>query len=221
MLDIVVHNHAATREPLTLSCAVYVDGASEPYILNLPYYQGAVSDRQTQTITLPVSALVDDPARHKRARVEITAVGMDERAWANNEFTVDFGGEDALRFIGQPEDVTAQEGEDVSFQVEVAGGKPPYTYQWQVWDPKHEKWVDLPGFTGPTLGRKDIEKQWDGARFRCVVTDAEGMQIVSQEVTLTIRDGVDTGDHSHLLLYLAVAVTALILLWWMRRRSAV
>ena len=42
--------------------------------------------------------------------------------------------------------MTAQEGEDVTFQVEVGGGKPPYTYQWQVWDPKHEKWMDLPGF---------------------------------------------------------------------------
>ena len=220
MLDIVVHNHAATREPLTLSCAVYVDGASEPYILNLPYYQGAVSDRQTQTITLPVSALVDDPAKHKRARVEITAVGMDERAWANNEFTVDFGGEDALRFIGQPDDVTAQEGEDVSFTVEAAGGVKPYTYQWQVFNPRTGEWVDLPGFTGPTLNRKDIEKKWDGCKFRCVVTDAAGTQIISQEVTLTVRDGVDTGDHSHLPLYLAVALAALILLWWMRRRSA-
>jgi hypothetical protein len=52
------------------------------------------------------------------------------------------------------------------------------------------------------------------------VTDAEGTQIISQEATLTIRDGVDTGDHSNLSLYLAVAIAALIMLWWMRRRSA-
>ena len=87
-----------------------------------------------------------------------------------------------------------------------------------MWDTKQEKWVDLPGFTEPTLSRKDIEKKWDGARFRCVVTDAEGTKIVSQEVTLTVRNRVDTGDHSNLSLYLAVAHAALALLWWMRRR---
>ena len=87
-----------------------------------------------------------------------------------------------------------------------------------MWDPKHEKWVDLPGFTGPTLSRRDIEKKWNGARFRCVVTDGKGTQIVSQEVTLTVRDGVDTGDHSNLPLYLVVVLIGLALLWWTRRR---
>jgi hypothetical protein len=86
-----------------------------------------------------------------------------------------------------------------------------------VWDPKHEKWVDLPGFTGPTMSRKNIEKKWDGARFRCVVTDAEGTQIISQEFTLRVRDGVDTGDHSSLPLYLAVALAAIALLVLLHR----
>jgi len=51
------------------------------------------------------------------------------------------------------------------------------------------------------------------------VTDAEGAQIVSREVTLHVRDGVDTGDHSNLQLYLAVALVALALLGLLRRRS--
>ena len=219
MLDIVIHNHAVTREPITLSCSVYVDGSEEPYVMNLPYYNKAVSSRKTQTITLPVSALVDDPSAHKRARVVVTAVGRNERAYANNEFTVDFDGEDPLRFIKQPEDVTVQEGEDVSFSVEVGGGTKPYTYQWQVWDEKHKKWVDLPGFTGPTLSRKDIEKKWNGCKFRCVITDATGAQIISQVFTLTVRDRVPTGDDSNLPLYLAVALAALVLLILLRRRA--
>lgn len=78
--------------------------------------------------------------------------------------------------------------------------------------------VHLKGFNQPILSRKDIEKKWDGSKFRCVVTDDRGTQIISHEVTLTVRDGVDTGDHSNLPLYLAVAITALALLWWMRRR---
>ena len=123
-----------------------------------------------------------------------------------------------MHFVTHPEDVTAQEGENVSFTVEFAGGVQPYAYQWQIWDEKHQKWVDIPGFTGPTLSRKDIEKKWDGCKFRCVVTDAAGTQIISQEVTLTVRDKVPTGDSSNLPLYLAVAMIALALLVILRRR---
>ena len=217
-LDIVLHNYAAFDDDIKLACAVYVDGATDPYYVNLPYYSQALVNRSTQTISMPLSALVDDPGAHKRARVEITAIGEEECVLINNEFTIYLGGGSPLYFITQPEDVTVQEGEDVSFTVEVGGGKQPYTYQWKIWDEKHQKWVDLPGFDEPTLSRKDIEKKWDGCKFRCVVTDADGTQIISQEVTLGVRDRVDTGDDSSLPLYLAIALAALILLWWMRRR---
>ena len=217
-LDIVIRNHAATREGMQLVCAVYVDGSDEPTYINLPCYEDAPLSHRTQTVSLPVSALVDDPGLHRTTRVEILSAGQEERAYASNEFTVYLDGADPLRFVKQPESVTAQEGEDVSFSVEVAGGIKPYTYQWQIWDEKHQKWVDLPGFTGPVLSRGDIEKKWDGCRFRCVVTDADGTQIISDEVTLTVCDKVPTGDDSNLPLYLAVAAVALVLLILLRRR---
>ena len=217
-LDITVHDFAAFGDNTKLACAVYVDGASEPYYVNLPYYENALADRTTQTISMPLSALVDDISAHDRARVEVTVVGREDCAFSNNEFTVYLGGS-GLYFIQEPEDVTVQEGEDVSFTVEVGGGVKPYTYQWQVWDEKHQKWVDLPGFTDPVLRREDIEKKWDGCKFRCVVTDAAGTQIVSQEVTLTVRDRIPTGDNTNLPLYLAVALIALALLWLVRRRA--
>ena len=218
-LDVIMHNYAAFGDNPRLSCAVYVDGASDPYYVDLPYFEKALANRTTQTISMPLSALVDDPSAHSRARMEITVVGRGDGVPVNNEFTVYLGGNDALRFVREPEDASVQEGEDVSFEVEVVGGVKPYAYQWQIWDPVHGEWVDLPGFTEPTLSRKDVEKKWDGCRFRCVVTDAAGTQIVSQEVTLTIRDKVPTGDSSNLPLYLAVAAAALALLWWMRRRT--
>ena len=221
LVDITVRNYAATRETLKLSCAVYVDGANEAEYLNLPLYEKSTSNRKTQTITIPVNALVDDISKHAYARVEVSVVGVDENAYANNEFDVVFSGEDLLRFTGQPEDEVVQEGEDVSFEVEVGGGSQPYTYQWQVWDPVHKKWVDLKGFTEPTLRRGDIEKKWDGCVFRCVVTDAEGTQIISETVTLTVRLRVDTGDHTNLPLYQIVAMVAIILLIALRRRQEI
>ena len=218
MLDITVTNYADTKDTFKLSCEVTLDGGKETYVASLPYYEQALASRATHTLTMPISALVPNPEAHSSAFVNITAIGRDENAYANNAFTVLMGGGNPLHFEKQPEDVTAQAGEDVTFTVAVGGGKQPYTYQWQVWDPEHEKWVDLPGFTDPTLSRKDIEKKWDGARFRCVVTDAEGTQIISREVTLTVRDGVDTGDHSNLPLYLAVAALALVALVLLRHR---
>ena len=217
ILDIIISNYTATSDSFKLTCAVYLDHEEEPYYVNLPYYAGELADRRTQTITLPVSALVPDMDDHRQARVVVTAVGREESNTLNNEFTVDLG-MNILHVTEQPGDQTVQEGEDVTFTVEVGGGVKPYSYQWQVWDEKHGKWVDLPGFTEPKLSRKDIEKKWDGCRFRCVITDASGAQVITDEVTLTVRDGVDTGDHSNLPLYLAVALAALALLWFIRRR---
>ena len=218
-LDIIIRNHAASREGMKLVCAVYVDGAKEPSYINLPYYEKAALGHKTQTISLPVSALVDDPDAHRTARVEILSVGRDERAYANNEFSLYLGGQDPLRFVKQPEDVTVQIGGTATFSVEVTGGVKPYQYQWQVYNPKTGKWVDLKGFTEATISRDHIEKKWDGARFRCVVTDAQGTKIVSEEAVLTVRGKVPTGDNSNLPLYLAVALIALALLWLLRRRG--
>ena len=217
MLDIIISNYTATEDSFKLTCAVYLDREEEPYYVNLPYYAKGLADRRTHTITMPVNALVADSDAHYQAQVVISAVDRNESAIANNEFTVYLGG-GGLHIIEQPQSQTVQEGEDVSISVEVGGGVKPYTYQWQVWDEKHQKWVDLPGFTEPTLSRKDIEKKWDGCRFRCVITDADGNQVITQEVTLTVRDRVPTGDSSNLPLYLAVALAALILLWVVRRR---
>ena len=220
ILDITLSNFYQNEEEIALTCAMYLNGASEPVYVSLPYRPEVISTGASTTISVPLKALFD-PAAVRTARFVFTPRGIRETATLNNEFTIyPGGGGDPLRFTRQPEDVTVQAGEDVRFEVEVAGGVEPYTYQWQVFNPKTGKWVDLKGFTEPTLSRKDIEEKWDGCRFRCVVTDAEGTQIISREVTLTIRDGVDTGDHSNLPLYLAVAIMALMLLWWMRRRRA-
>ena len=66
---------------------------------------------------MPLSALVDDPSAHSRARMVVSVVGWEDCAFVNNEFTVYLGGSNALRFVTEPEDVTAQEGEDVAFTV--------------------------------------------------------------------------------------------------------
>ena len=218
MLEITISNYYSDDESIRLSCAMYLNDSKTPEYISLPYDPTVMASGKTTTITLPLKTLFD-PEIVQSARFVFSAPGVAETADVNNEFTIYPGGSDALRFTKQPEDVTAQAGEDVSFQVEVAGGVKPYSYQWQVYNPKTGKWVDLKGFTAPTLSREKIEAKWDGAQFRCVVTDAAGTQIISQVVTLTIRGAVDTGDHSNLPLYLTVALVALVLLIMLRRRA--
>ena len=197
---------------------MYLDDSATPVYVSLPYDPKALSADKTTTISLPLAALFD-PEAHRSARFVFTPRGVAETADVNNEFTIYTGGSSELRFTKQPEDVTAQEGEDVSFEVEVAGGVKPYSYQWQVWDEKDQEWKDIRNSNSPTLSRKNIEKKWDGCMYQCIVTDAEGNRIISQVFTLYIRDIVPTGDHSNLPLYLAIAFVALALLALLRRRT--
>ena len=65
----------------------------------------------------------------------------------------------------------------------------------------------------------NVKAEWDGRKAHCVVTDANGEEIRSgRELRVRTEELPDTGDHSHLPLYLAVAIAALVMLWWMRRR---
>lgn len=154
-----------------------------------------------------------------RAELDVNGTGYGHYYLYSNPFMVSVQPQNPLTFIRQPRDVVVQSGEDVSFSVEVGGGRQPYAYQWQIWDEKRGKWVDLPGFTDSVMSRDDVEKKWNGCRFRCVVADAAGIRIISLEVTLTVRDRIPTGDNSNLPLYLAVAMAALALLILLRRKA--
>lgn len=219
MLSISVLDLAHTGQSIRLYAEIYPNDATEPVYVDLNYYPDVVSDNMTHNYDMRLSTLVD-PTAYETARVVIRGVGIEETALSNNEFTLYLDGEpDPLAILSQPRDVTIQEGESASFSVRVTGGMPAYSYQWQMWDAKHKKWVDIPGATEATLSRESVEKKWDGAQFRCVVTDRAGNSVTSEAAKLTVRGSVDTGDHSNLPLYLAIAAIALALLWLLRRRA--
>lgn len=245
-LDITVHNYAAFGDNPKLSCAVYLDGASDPYYVNLPYFEDATANRMTQTISIPLTALVDDPSAHNRARVEVNVVGREDCAFANNEFTVYLGGSPELQFtkeivaeivrggktVTYTRVIYAREGETVAMHASVSGGTKPYRYHWQVYDQAAGEWVDLKdgksisGANADTLTLRGVRAEWDGRKARCVVTDAVGATITSDPITLRVaRPGgggeghPDTGDHASLPLYLTIALIALALLIILRRRD--
>lgn len=81
--------------------------------------------------------------------------------------------------------------------VQVTGGTPPYTYQWQKWglarsDGRVERaWVDCTGETA-----KQAKYQIDATdflikrdmKFRCIVTDAAGVSQISDTINVLIED---------------------------------
>ena len=220
-LSISFFDYAETGESIKLYAEMYLDDATEPVRLALPYYEKAVSDGKTHTYDMPLAALVD-PNACQTARVIIRGVGIEERGLADNEFTLYLDGEaEPLMIVSQPRDVTCEVGDTATFSVSASGGATPYHYQWQVWMDEERGWVDLKDAVLPTLVVEDVTMAMSGRRARCIVTDSSGQRIVSDAATLTVIDPhpVDTGDHSNLPLYLIVAVAALTLLWLLRRRA--
>ena len=86
-----------------------------------------------------------------------------------------------LTVIAQPEDVHAELEEQISFSVEVAGGKETYTYQWQYKTRTDTVWKNISGSTKSTMSCWVQEYRYH-SEYRCVITDAEGNQVISRTV---------------------------------------
>ena len=66
------------------------------YLTALAQVNGDSRQEANLTTTLPISALVPDSEAHSSAYVNITAIGRDENACANNAFQVFLGGGNPL-----------------------------------------------------------------------------------------------------------------------------
>jgi len=98
-----------------------------------------------------------------------------------------------LVIVTHPQDVTCAIGEEIRFLTEVEGGQAPYTYQWQVrWDGM-EDYVDITvddsayyeGWTYEMLRFTAREADFRYSYwYRCVVTDALGNSVTSDEATV-------------------------------------
>ena len=92
MLEITIHNYYNNNQAIRLYCMVYDDDSEIGRNYNLPHDQETISAGKTQTITVPLSSMVDAD-KHEKIRVVIKGIGInDETATFNNEFTVYLGG---------------------------------------------------------------------------------------------------------------------------------
>lgn len=90
--------------------------------------------------------------------------------------------------VVQPMSQLVSTGSDVSFIVVVAGGVSPYTYQW------YKGGVLLPGETNSTLSLTNVGSV-DAGNYKCVIMDANGQTLTSQNATLTVTSPAIIGSY--------------------------
>ena len=90
----------------------------------------------------------------------------------------------------QPQPATGALNGTASFSVEVSGGKAPYTYQWKVKLSGMRNYMDVKknatGMDTANLTVNTNSMDVNKALFRCVITDANGKSITSQDAILKV-----------------------------------
>lgn len=89
--------------------------------------------------------------------------------------------------VTQPQSQTVNSGANVSFLVAVAGGTQPYSYQWRF------NGTDISGETDPTLSLTSVDSG-DAGNYSCVITDATGQVLTSNDAVLTVNAVALTGS---------------------------
>ena len=87
--------------------------------------------------------------------------------------------------VTDPEEQTVAAGGTATFSVTASGGTAPYTYQWYAYT---TKWVKTGLGGGKTASISfDALNDYNGRKFRCVVTDAAGATKTTAEALLTVN----------------------------------
>ena len=88
-----------------------------------------------------------------------------------------------LRITANPQDVTVPAGEKVTFSVKASGSG--LTYRWEYSRDGGETWKESTAKQASSISMT-AKASFDGRLYRCVVTDAEGQQLVSESARITI-----------------------------------
>ena len=88
----------------------------------------------------------------------------------------------------QPTGQTVTEGSAAEFSVTAsAGDSETLTYQWQQSTDSGSSWTDISGATSADYTTETTTTSMDGYQYRCVVTSASGVSVISQAATLTVQ----------------------------------
>ena len=132
--------------------------------------------------TSTLSIKVDSSKNGKIYRCLITNADGEDLATGEVSITVK---EPDITIVTQPKSYVGTEGNSAKFSV-VAEGE-GLTYQWQL--KKGSKWADLTsgGATTATMSIK-VDASKDGKVYRCVIKNAAGEELATNEVSITIKE---------------------------------
>jgi glucose/arabinose dehydrogenase len=153
--------------------ATFMVAASGTALLSFQWQRNQVNiaGATSAAYTLPSAVFADNGAAFRC--VVTNAFGTA----TSNEATLTVNAPPAI--TGQPADQTVTQGQAASFGI-VAGGSATLTYQWQ------RNQVNISGATASTYTIAATALADNGAKFRCVVTNAFGTAN-SNEATLTVQ----------------------------------
>ena len=93
----------------------------------------------------------------------------------------------------QPTGQTVTEGSAATFSVTAsAGDSETLTYQWQQSTASGSDWTDISQATSASYTTEATTTNMSGNQYRCVVTSASGVSVISQAATLTVNDPAAT-----------------------------
>ncbi len=143
----------------------------------------------------------------------------------DNSRTVMVGALSPLLIIRQPETQSVRESDKAVFSVDAMGGWMPYEYQWQRMNASGN-WENIVAATQAQLTLLGVKATDNGAKFRCVITDAYGETVASEIAELKVGPKAaetipETGDTAQPMVWLTMALlSAAALLVLLRRRKA-
>ncbi|MBR4342360.1 MAG: leucine-rich repeat domain-containing protein [Lachnospiraceae bacterium] len=139
------------------------------------------------TNTLTVSAIADRNGYKFRCVVTDKSGG----SVTSDAATLTISASTDTKITSQPVDVTTADGTTVTFKITATGSG--LKYQWQTSKNGGQTWVNsgMTGYNTNTL-TVNANKDRNGYKFRCVVTDKSGGSVISDAATLTIGSGTTT-----------------------------
>ena len=142
--------------------------------------------------TSTMTVKVDDSKNGKVYRCLITSADGEELATESVSITVKQP-TNAIVIDTQPTDYSGEVGTTAKFSVAAQGNG--LTYQWQL--KKGKSWSNLTsgGATTATMSIK-VDSSKDGKTYRCVITDSEGNELATKEVTIHVVTTVASTVHS-------------------------
>ena len=190
-----IHEPASMDSRETVWLKAWAEEEEEPcfaMLLTGRVKDRGITDELTWNIDIPLEELTDNK---KPAYITVAVIGDEETEAASfdNEVVIWLSTNEFV-IVQQPGDVTVYEKKDASFQVGVSGGRKPYTYQWQVLG-RNGKWEDLEDGVYPELVLTGVTLEMNGNRYRCIIYDANGTDLVTREAKLKVlKDVPNTGD---------------------------